>query len=267
MLPPSTIFKYETFTTRTLLNLKAQAVYFSSPLNFNDPYDCAITASISDPTPDELQRVLHHYLDDSDVPPELKTQLSTFSQPELKENLRNGAMLALNENREKFLKKNGVACFSERNDNLLMWSHYGGQYKGLCLEFRTEHEPFNKLFPVKYVERMPQIRIDSILIDNDPSQLIDLFCTKSEAWAYEKEWRGLHTEVGTLFGYRSPALKAVYFGPDIERGALEIVCLILRGQNPDVEFWQGSRSQSEFRVHFEHFTYTPYIDAKQSGLA
>jgi hypothetical protein len=90
-------------------------------------------------------------------------------QPELKENLRNGAMLALNENREKFLKKNGVACFSERNDNLLMWSHYGGQYKGLCLEFRTEHEPFNKLFPVKYVERMPQIRIDSILIDNDPS--------------------------------------------------------------------------------------------------
>ena len=148
MHKPSTIFKYEAFTTRTLLNLKAQAVYFSSPLNFNDPYDCAISPSISDPTPDELQRVLQHYLNAPDVPPKLKTQLSTFPQRELKKNLLNGAMIALKDNRDTFLKKNGVACFSERNDNLVMWAHYGGQYKGLCLEFRTEHEPFNKLLPV-----------------------------------------------------------------------------------------------------------------------
>lgn len=264
---PPTIFKYEAFTTRTLLNLKAQAVYFGSPRNFNDPYDCAITASIADPKPEELQRVLDHYLTDPDLSTEFKTKLSTLPPLELKTQLINGATKALNDARDTFLSKNGVTCFSERNDDLLMWSHYGGQYKGLCLEFRTEHEPFNKLLPVQYVKEIPQVCIDSILVDNDSDQLIDRYCTKSEAWAYEQEWRGLHKEAGTLFTYKLPALKAAYFGPDIERLALEIVCLILRGQNPDVELWQGSRSASQFKVQFEHFTYTSYVDAKAKGLA
>ena len=119
---------------------------------------------------------------------------------------------------------------------------------------------------VKYVEEMPQVRIDSTLVDEDTTQLIDLYCTKSDVWAYEQEWRGLHSEAGTLFTYQPSTLKAVYFGPEIERGALEIVCLILRGQNPDVQFWRGFRSPSEFKVQFEHFTYTSYIEAKGKGL-
>ena len=142
---PKTIFKYEDFTVHSLLNLKSQSVYFGSPRNFIDPYDCAITADIADPMPDELQRVVEHYLADPKVPAALKTPLVTVPSPELKEQLINGAKNALNDARDKFLTKNGVSCFSERNDDLLMWSHYGGRYKGFCLEFRTEYEPFNKL--------------------------------------------------------------------------------------------------------------------------
>jgi hypothetical protein len=65
------------------------------------------------------------------------------------------------------------------------------------------------------------------------------------------------------FNYPAEALKAVYFGPNIDRLALDIVCVILAGQNPDVEFWVGRRSDREFKVEFEQKTYTPYIVAKR----
>ncbi len=265
--PPDILFKYEAFTTQSLLNLKAQSVYFGSPRNFNDPYDCAITASIADPTPDELQRVLEHYLTAPDVSSKVKAQLEKLPQSQLKTQILNGVKNTFADARDNFLSINGVTCFSERNDDLLMWSHYGGQYKGFCLGFRTDTEVFQKIRKVEYVPSMPTVKIDSFIVDGQDDQLLNLYCTKSEAWAYEKEWRGLHKEAGTLFTYESQALKAVYFGPDIEWQALEIICLILSGQNPEVELWRGTRSKSEFKVHFESFTYTSYIEAKRKGLA
>ena len=62
------------------------------------------------------------------------------------------------------------------------------------------------------------------------------------------------------------ALKAVYFGPDISPEALEIVCLLLAGQNSTVRLFRGQRSTTEFKVDFASFTYTPYLEAKRLGL-
>jgi hypothetical protein len=61
-------------------------------------------------------------------------------------------------------------------------------------------------------------------------------------------------------------LKAVYFGPAIDCLALDIVCVIIADQNPDVELWVGRRSEREFKVEFEKKTYTPYVVAKRLGL-
>jgi hypothetical protein len=258
---PETIFKYEDFTVNSLLNLKSQSIYFGSPQNFNDPYDCAITAVIADPTPEEMQRLFEYFMDYQGVPVDIKSTLSNMPPQERKAELTKIAERSLKEQRDNFLTKMGVSCFSERNDDLLMWSHYGGRYKGFCLEFKTDYEPFNRLRKVQYVKKMPTISIDSFIVKTG-FQFVDLFCTKSEAWAYEKEWRGLHKESGISFGYEREALKAVYFGPDIERQALKIVCLIIAGQNPEVELWQGVRSESEFTVNFSSFTYTSLIEAK-----
>jgi hypothetical protein len=262
---PKTIFKYEGLTVNSLLNLKSQSIYFGSPRNFRDPYDCAITAAIADPTPEEFQRLLNYFMNSDAVPEAMKVELSIMPPQKLNRMLHKIAQESLKERRDKFLKESGVSCFSARNDDLLMWSHYGGGYKGFCLEFRTAYEPFDKLREVQYVKKMPTISIDSFIVKMG-FQFFDLFCTKSEAWLYEEEWRGFHKEAGTVFGYAPDALKAVYFGPDIERQALEIVCLILAGQNRKVELWRGIRSESEFKVKFTSFSYTSFIEAKRHGL-
>ena len=147
-----------------------------------------------------------------------------------------------------------------------MWSHYGGHYKGFCLEFSTDSEPFAKVNEIRYKSAPPALSVKSILFDDDFHIVQELFCTKSKAWEYEAEWRAIHHVVGTQFGYPPSALTGVYFGPDIDRQSLEIVCLILAGRNENVRLWRGLRSTTEFRVLFEEFNYTPHLEAKKKGL-
>lgn len=266
MQKPSTIFKYENFTTQSLQNLKAQGIYFSSPLGFNDPYDCAIQAGITELSDADVEKIRAKYLAENDLPSPVRHQLTIETTGELRNMFTNSAKGVLHETRNNFLKDRGVACFSERNDDLLMWSHYGGRYKGFCLEFSTELPPFHNIRKVEYRTAMPKIDLMPMLLHDDYDQIIDLFCTKSASWSYEQEWRSIHQNGGTLYTYEPESLRSVYFGPDIDDLSLEIICLILAGQNPGVKLWKGRRSTEEFKVIFENFEYISYAEAKKRGL-
>ncbi|PPD17246.1 MAG: hypothetical protein CTY27_04235 [Methylotenera sp.] len=263
---PKIIYKYQNFSSESLRNLKAQSLYFSSPLKFNDPYDCAISAGIKDLTDSEVNTVREAYIKKNDVPLQVKEEFASLNNNNLRFLLHKIAEDVITRHRNDFLKNRGVTCFSEKNDDLLMWSHYGGRYRGFCLAFSTEFEPFHKMKQVEYQVDMPKIDLIPILLNDDYEQIIQLFCTKSKSWEYQKEWRCIHNVAGMLFGYESNSLKAIYFGPDIELASLEIICLILRGQNESVELWQGTRSPSKFEVNFKKFDYKSYLKAKKLGL-
>lgn len=266
IVKPATIFKYEAFSAQSLKNLKAQSIYFGSPLGFNDPYDCALKPRVSASTLEELEALRNIYAQKYDVPIDFQTKFKTVSTVELGRMLESSALTVLEKNVDSFLKTKGVSCFSEVNNDLLMWSHYGGRYKGFCLEFDTEFEPFRKMRKVKYSENMPKFNVISAFTEDNYDGIFDLFCTKSKSWEYEKEWRILHEEAGTLFTYKPDVLKSVYFGPDIDNNSLEIVCLILQGQNSKVNFWRGKRSEEKFEVIFEKINYINHLEAKSKGL-
>lgn len=265
-MPPLRLYKYQSFSTQSLLSLKKQIIYFGSPAAFNDPYDCALTPNIVEPSDEEVQRVRGEYLNRTDLPPQVRSWFETRSQSHLKEIFLRAARSSYDQLATEFLQKRGVSCFSERNDDLLMWSHYGGRYRGFCLEFDTFSEPFQRIQQVRYVHTLPPLTITQILVDKSFNPLPHLFCTKSKAWEYEHEWRGIHAEAGTEFGYPSSALTGIFFGPDIDQQTLEIICLVVSGQNDSVKFWKGQRSSTEFRVLFEPFTYTSHLEAKRLGL-
>ena len=264
---PKTIFKYEPFALRAIQNLKASSLYFGSPSNFNDPYDCALTASIADVSHDELEQLRTEALASTAYSQEVRDAIPHLTLEQFETRIRSGAQLVLDQARERFLHTNGVTCFSETNDNLLLWSHYGGQYKGFCLEFRIDFEPLNKLQKVRYTDNMPQFQLSDFIRNENHAKMLDLFCTKSSAWAYEREWRALHAQAGTLFSYEREALKAIYFGPDIDEQDRDLLCLILYGQFPEAELWNGSRSSTTFTVEFEKMLdYLPYAEARRRGL-
>lgn len=265
MLPPR-LYKYEPFTTRSLENLKAQSIYFGPPSGFNDPYDCALVPNIRWPTDAEVETIRAAYLRDPETPPGPREQFEGTATNELREILLRSARLALEASVQAFLARRGVTCFSELCDDLLMWSHYGGRYQGFCLEFDPMKANFGKVKKVTYSNELPLLDLVPLLASDNYEQVLSLFTTKAEAWRYEAEWRAVHAEAGTLYGYPSECLTGVYFGPDISEQALEIVCLILKGQNENVRFWKGRRSSTAFKVEFELFTYMSYIDVKKEGL-
>lgn len=258
---PKKLYKYEAFTEQSLQNLKGQVIYFGSPKNFNDPYDCALTPIITPPTDAEVESIRADYLDQTLSSEKIAVFRNTPTQA-LREMLLRTSNGALAEARKNFANR-GVSCFSEVNDELLMWSHYGGQYKGFCLEFDTSYPPFEKMRKVNYSTKMPRIDVATLHLKDDFEAVMNLFSTKSTSWSYEREWRVLHAEAGTSYHYPAACLTGIYFGPEISSEALEIICLVLQGQNPHVRFWKSRRSKTEFKVVFEEFTYTPFLKASR----
>lgn len=266
MSHPPRLYKYEPFTAQSLQNLKSQVIYFGSPLNFNDPYDCALSPSIKEPSDAEIEKIRQHYLAKPALEEKVRREFELATAAKLRIMFLRIGQNVLDQAITDFLSRRGVSCFSEKVDSLLMWSHYSDHCKGFCLEFDTSTEPFQKIKKVRYEHNMPAFDVVPMLCDEDFDPVLDLYCTKAFDWAYEHEWRGIHNQAGTLFGYSSNALTGVYLGPDMPFAAFEIVALILAGQNEHVQLWQGARSKSSFSVEFQPVTYTPYLEAKRKGL-
>ncbi|SBV35254.1 conserved hypothetical protein [uncultured Stenotrophomonas sp.] len=188
------------------------------------------------------------------------------SAVQLKALYKNAAEKTLSEIVESFLNKRGVSCFTEKNDNLLMWSHYADGGRGICLEFEASDALFEKAKKVNYVESIPLLSLDRMLCDKSYDDVMELFRTKSKAWEYEQEWRVMHESAGTSWCYDSTALTGIYFGPSTPDDLIDVICLILGGQNEHVQFYRGSRNSEHFRVDFTKFNYTSHLNAIKLGL-
>lgn len=263
---PPRLYKYESFNAQSLENLKAQSIYFGPPSGFNDPYDCATSPRIRSLSDNEVEAIRRRYQEDPSVPENIREVFKSTSVDNARKLLMKSGQTVLDEHIAKFLHTRGVSCFSEVQDDLLMWSHYGGKYGGFCLEFDTADVLFEKALPVRYSTEIPEIDLAPLLKRDDFDQVLTLFTTKSSSWSYEREWRVLHANSGTLYAYPDRCLTGVYFGPEMKSAAIEIICLILQGQNSSVKFWRGRRSKSAFKVDFEEFTYTSFLQAKSLGL-
>ncbi|MAQ98969.1 MAG: hypothetical protein CMI00_00335 [Oceanospirillaceae bacterium] len=92
--------------------------------------------------------------------------------------------------------KTGIVSFSETKDNLLMWSHYADQHKGIVLCFDTSHPFFAKdpsrdkqLARVHYrkdrMKALPQSLRNGLYMADSTR----IYFEKSDEWIYEKEYR------------------------------------------------------------------------------
>ncbi|QYK13918.1 DUF2971 domain-containing protein [Shewanella rhizosphaerae] len=85
----------------------------------------------------------------------------------------------------------GVISFTENYNNLLMWSHYANEHKGIVIEF--DYEKLNYYFNYKLsssntIERVLYNRERFSPLQNEIC-VKDLLLTKSDDWIYEKEHR------------------------------------------------------------------------------
>jgi len=87
-----------------------------------------------------------------------------------------------------------IACFTESNTNLPMWTHYAGGHTGICIEYNIDclsnKLKRSRLIPVNYVGELPDIlKIFWEKEGCNPTILEYILLHKLEDWSYEKEWR------------------------------------------------------------------------------
>jgi len=93
-----------------------------------------------------------------------------------------------------------------------MWAHYGGNHKGICIEYDKDKHPFNLCQRVKYVNDVYVIKISDLKdYKTQPTNYEDVFIRKNSIWSYEKEWRLIY-KANEAVGYFPDAIKAITFG-------------------------------------------------------
>jgi len=259
---PVRLYKYESFSTQSLANLKNGQIYFSLPSQFNDPFDCSLPFSL-----DLSQESIEHFRDSfitrgglSDIAIE---QLKVMGKSELLSMLQKKTQESI----KTYITGKGVSCFSKDFNNLLMWSHYGQKHTGFCLEFNSSYEPFNKVKQVKYVHKFPKIDAEEMLINSNYEHVLELLHTKGKPWEYENEWRCIHAESPIAYTYPQESLTGVYFGSEMDLASIEIICLILQGQNSNIKFWRGTKCNDNFGIEFKEFFYSSHLSAIELGVA
>ncbi len=104
-----------------------------------------------------------------------------------------------------------ITCLSAVCDSILMWSYYGQDHKGICIELEIEEDP-RMLSKIKYCTERPTVQMEKLMkdlcgkmfaqkssseIDDDPVLLplvIQPYISKSKEWEHEQEYRLIFPE-------------------------------------------------------------------------
>ncbi len=188
-------YKYRPWDEYSKAILSRNELWFSAPIDFNDPFDCQFpTIPITEP-----KIALKHLwlqLEKKKLRAELcgdkgslefcevaLKHITKLSEEEILSLWKTDHILA----EFDVLNNSSVCCLSQTNDNLLMWSHYSEGHRGVCFEFtytwdtrlgNPESVLYRKDYPVHDYS-------DYSSIDNE-SLVADSIFTKSEHWEYEQ---------------------------------------------------------------------------------
>lgn len=204
---PSTLYRFRNAKTDSdIAGLRElivnRRIRTSSPLNFNDPFDCFPSSDISGTREQRARKLQRSFLE---------MGFGASSAERRQKAWQIAGMRGTDQLHDYFetgmartLVDVGVLCFSEVWDNVLMWSHYCGSHTGVCLGFRrlSPMSVVSLALPVHYDRERPVIDLFS---DSDEARIRKAIYTKSEDWAYEKEWR--------TFLHRKPAVQT--FAPGV----------------------------------------------------
>ncbi|QXC09911.1 DUF2971 domain-containing protein [Aeromonas sp. FDAARGOS 1408] len=175
----NTYYKYTKFYG--LDYLKDITVRLSSPSSLNDPFEKYFTKEVRT---ELLNRASEIFIDEN------KTG-KTKSAPYINYKIISSIWAY------------GIVSLSETHRNLLMWSHYADEHRGICIGFNEDFMESEKERPIdKYnISHYKPVKVnyDSIRPEhyihtnnqNDEIRinLLNQLTTKSDVWIYEKEHR------------------------------------------------------------------------------
>ncbi len=166
-------------------------------------------------------------------------------------------------------KNSGIFCATRNKNNLLMWSHYADQHKGVALGFRQDvaRDSFLRLLePVSYSNIRPKFyRPFDPLVRSTPSSDPDamraftrsLTHVKSTEWAYEEEVRVVDPSCipegqDAIFQpYYPTELVELNIGLRLTGAARDELIAAAAALNKDVSIFQARMTAGTYSLSFE----------------
>ena len=215
---PDMLFRYCPPNGRAVTNLCGRILYFNLLKNFNDIYEGRIVLC--------TKRLTEKY--------------GTAAAADVEEKAWDGLR-----------GKVGVVCFTEHENDLRMWSHYGDHGRGFCLGFNTLNEELfgeGRIKPVKYDLSGPPV-VDALdfLEGGHDGPLIERLYYKSKEWKSEKEWR-LVAQIDGEFVFPASMLKHVYFGGAATMETKMRLYAIVREKYPHAKIYEMHPSKAEYKM-------------------
>ena len=149
------------------------------------------------------------------------------------------------------LTKVGACCFTPNPRNLLMWSHYANQHKGLLLQFEIAKDTttFIKAITVDYEENYPVIN----WANKTSEEIKKAFLNKHVSWKYEDERRIIHPQgANTSLSFKPEALTGVVLGckasPNVRAKIEEILTERKNKNMPEVRIYNALMHDSKYKI-------------------
>ncbi len=223
------LYKYGIINKYTLSSLNSKKIWMSKPGKFNDPYEFKLKRI--DKNNLHLVKGLQKIKDDN---PKIQDDEKLID--------------IVISHYQKEIENFGVACFSESNNDMLMWSHYADNHFGLCLGFDVGENPGEKgFYKINYSTDYPEIDLENIWHKDG---LMKILYTKGKAWEYEKEWRLITTDGDVLLPYTADLVEVV-FGNRTTPNDIELVKSILSKDN--INFFQAIINSDNYLIDIEPF--------------
>lgn len=293
---PKSLFHYRRCSEQSIEAFRENNLFFNTASNFNDPYDClvycnrnTIQKEIESIGNEENQAFLNDLVNHPEIvnnaPPQISRKFllklqetiktgefenfsSTISQKaylEIKKELQKAIDTNLETTVSYYQTRMPLVCFSERFNNILMWSHYADNHKGFVVEYdpNSLHTKCNQcpegknhmncpywqatmLLPILYTNKRYDATnyiVDSTIInicnqkglqglwgfrDNFAQYKINIH--KHNCWSYEKEWR---LQLYNINGSKTIKVKpiAIYLGCRIAKCYEDILVKYAKEQN------------------------------------
>ena len=254
---PAKFYKYRAINPNTEAIFTRNQLYFAPPTAFNDPFDSAFHVV--------MEGRANQMVVESLAFQQIRRDRPEFSLREAVEAAQQVGAAIVEQRLEEFraisvekLARDtndmvGILSLSEKNDDLLMWSHYADCHRGICLEFSTSQPSFFQgALPVNYGDEFPALNLHEIVLDETLRNTAPWMLMKARQWEYEKEWRVLDFECGPgPKAFPRDALTAVVLGCRITDEYRKKVSSWLQTRGCNTVLYQARQVAGHFRLSIE----------------
>jgi hypothetical protein len=226
-------------------------LYFPSPPQLNDPFDCRVhfqpTASLPAIRKMFEELLERNYPNYKNLNREQRRNLIQ----KYKKVARKRSIEDITWGIQNDLNERGVLSLSASNNNILLWSHYAAGHSGICLQFLAmENTPFfNRAQRVDYLIDYPQVHLH-----DDPLWHIKSFLlTKANDWNYEQEWRIIDTDGPGEKVFSEELLVGVILGARIASEDRDYILNLVERRKAPIKIYQASINKGSYSLTIDDY--------------